>query len=537
MGRDKPPLPPELKRPLSPELKAPPANDLKRPMGPGRIRKMAVRSQPSFYDGNEQGLPHRQSTLTPEQEVARILSFEGPPKRNSVVNLPQAINEDQLRFRPISPPCGPAERPMSPLPGTADDLMIRFIPKPDDLMSQSKESLNIDISPKRGDQQRPPSVPADIAQSFSTFLGPFGPPKRPQSTDITELSNGRRLSPKRARSGRPMSPTMDSRQISCTPSSRPISQIGRPLSPTNRPLSPSSRPTSPSSRPTSPCKIFKPIVDTSRFVSYRNFQEEDDDHYQDYLQMKRKTPFEADVLVEPKWQVPEWSVDEVVMWVNKAGFQEYSTAFTESAVDGDILLSLTDTDIRDDIGIKNGIPRKRFLRELKNLKKNADYGCADDHGATANFLAKISPEFRAYTYNLVSHDLSYDYLQRLDPASLEDMLKYVGIESAIHRHKIVEAVINGSSEDEESMMEKLYLDSPDPSDIYISYPRQGGAELASLISMHMQVRGYSVASAPHDGNTVSEAVKNQVKESKYYIIIMPVGALDNCLNQEKCRLC
>jgi len=271
-------------------------------------------------------------------------------------------------------------------------------------------------------------------------------------------------------------------------------------------------------------------------VNYRSFQEEEDDHYEDYLQIKRKPPFDSDVLVGPKWQVPEWSVDEVVMWVNKAGFQEYSAAFTESAVDGDILLSLTDTDIRDDIGIKNGIQRKRFMRELKNLKKNADYGCADDHGATANFLAKISPEFRAYTYNLVSHDLSYDYLKRLDPASLEDMLKYVGIESAIHRHKIVEAVINGNSEDEESMMEKLYLDSPDPSDIYISHPRQGGAELASLISMHMQVRGYTVVSAPHDGNTVSEAVKNQVKQSKFYIIIMPVGALDNCLNQEKCRL-
>ncbi len=238
-------------------------------------------------------------------------------------------------------------------------------------------------------------------------------------------------------------------------------------------------------------------------------------------------------------QVPEWSVDEVVMWVNKAGFKEYSAAFADSAVDGDILLSLTDADIRDDIGIKNGIQRKRFMRELKNLKKNADYGCSDDDGATANFLAKISPEFRAYTYNLVSHDLAYEYLLRLDPTSLEDMLKYVGIESAIHRHKIVEAVMIASEEEDSNynMLDRLYLDASEPTDVYISYPRRGGAELASLISMQMQMRGYSVISAPNDGLTVSEGVKNQVRESKFYVLIMPAGALNDCLRRdEQCRL-
>eukprot|EP00088_Acartia_fossae_P068751 TRINITY_DN8785_c0_g1_i1.p1 TRINITY_DN8785_c0_g1~~TRINITY_DN8785_c0_g1_i1.p1 ORF type:complete len:385 (+),score=77.15 TRINITY_DN8785_c0_g1_i1:44-1198(+) len=235
------------------------------------------------------------------------------------------------------------------------------------------------------------------------------------------------------------------------------------------------------------------------------------------------------IVVTDTMTVPEWTVEEVVMWVNKIGFKEHSAAFADSSVDGDILLALSDADIRDDIGITNGIQRKRFMRELKNLKKNADYGCADDHGATANFLAKISPDFRAYTYNLVNNDLSYDYLLRLDPSSLDDMLKYVGIESAIHRHKIVEAVVN-ASEDEDTMLERLYLDSSEPTDIYISYPRAGGgAELASLISMQMQIKGYKVISAPHDGKTVSEAVKNQVRGSKFYVLILPVGALDNCL--------
>ena len=72
-------------------------------------------------------------------------------------------------------------------------------------------------------------------------------------------------------------------------------------------------------------------------------------------------------------QVPAWTVDQVVAWVNQSGFQEYAAAFQESGVDGDILLMLNDRNIREDIGIRNGILRKRFMRELLALKKNADY--------------------------------------------------------------------------------------------------------------------------------------------------------------------
>ena len=50
-------------------------------------------------------------------------------------------------------------------------------------------------------------------------------------------------------------------------------------------------------------------------------------------------------------------------------------------------MQLTDIEIKDDIGIKNGILRKRFIRELKELKKTADYTSCDG-GLTANFLSR-----------------------------------------------------------------------------------------------------------------------------------------------------
>ena len=42
-------------------------------------------------------------------------------------------------------------------------------------------------------------------------------------------------------------------------------------------------------------------------------------------------------------------------------------------MDGDLLLMLSDKDCRDDLGMSNGLLRKRFLRELQGLRKAADY--------------------------------------------------------------------------------------------------------------------------------------------------------------------
>ena len=58
-------------------------------------------------------------------------------------------------------------------------------------------------------------------------------------------------------------------------------------------------------------------------------------------------------------QVPLWSVEDVVEWLKQIGFSGYTQEFKNSRVDGDLLLQLTERMLLDDIGIKNGILRKR----------------------------------------------------------------------------------------------------------------------------------------------------------------------------------
>jgi len=228
------------------------------------------------------------------------------------------------------------------------------------------------------------------------------------------------------------------------------------------------------------------------------------------------------IIVTHENQVPLWTVEDVVSWVTQVGFKEFAPVFDKCGVDGDMLLQLIDSEIKDDIGIVNGILRKRFLRELKQLKVRADYTSCDG-GITANFLARISPEFKVYSYNLILKELTLDFMRRLSAADLEDMLRDAGVESAIHRHRMIEAVIGG---EDDSFTESLYSE---PSvDVYLSYPSTGGAELASLIQMQLEMRGVSVLSGPHD-HRMNDSVVAHMRDCRHYVLVLPPGGLDTCL--------
>ena len=227
-------------------------------------------------------------------------------------------------------------------------------------------------------------------------------------------------------------------------------------------------------------------------------------------------------------QVPLWTVEDVVAWVRNTGFQDYATEFQQTGVDGDLLLQLSDTDIRDDIGMKNGILRKRFMRELKKLKKNADYSSCDG-GQTSNFLGKIDPEYKIYSYNFITNDLNIDYMRKLNEVDLEDLLTDASIDNVFHRRRIIDTILNS---DDESLSDS-FLSEPS-FDVYLSYPKTGGAELASLIRMQLQMRGISVFTDSHDSEDVNETLMSCISDAKHFVLVLPPNSLNTCIRDTNC---
>ena len=83
-------------------------------------------------------------------------------------------------------------------------------------------------------------------------------------------------------------------------------------------------------------------------------------------------------------------------------------------MDGDLLLRMSENMLTNDIGISNSILCKRFMRELNNLKKMADYASCDSTKLN-DFLREINPELSTYTYPMLSAGVDRDYLRWVWP--------------------------------------------------------------------------------------------------------------------------
>lgn len=59
--------------------------------------------------------------------------------------------------------------------------------------------------------------------------------------------------------------------------------------------------------------------------------------------------------------VHQWSAEDVRKWFKKSGFSEFANDLLENRVDGDLLLRLTEDELKNEIGIHNGILQKRFV--------------------------------------------------------------------------------------------------------------------------------------------------------------------------------
>ncbi|XP_049292248.1 NAD(+) hydrolase sarm1 isoform X2 [Anopheles funestus] len=228
-------------------------------------------------------------------------------------------------------------------------------------------------------------------------------------------------------------------------------------------------------------------------------------------------------------QVPLWSTEDVREWVKQIGFGEYEQSFYDSKVDGDLLLQMQDCNLCNDIGMKNGILRIRFLRELQNLKKMADYSSRDPDGLHA-FLSRIGPEYTIYTYTMLNAGVDIESLRTLD----EDQLTATcGITNAIHRSRILQVIKLNESipsfRSEQSTEKSL--------DVFVSYRRSNGSQLASLLKVHLELRGFSVfidverlEAGKFDNNLLQS-----IRHARHFLLVLTPEALNRCVDDVECK--
>ncbi|XP_052799930.1 NAD(+) hydrolase SARM1-like isoform X1 [Mya arenaria] len=231
--------------------------------------------------------------------------------------------------------------------------------------------------------------------------------------------------------------------------------------------------------------------------------------------------------------VPLWSNEDVIFWLTQIGFNDYIPQFSKCLVDGDLLLKMSDLDLAESICINSSLIRKRFLRELHELKTQSEYSSCDPT-KLSDWLKELSGDLGQYTYQLLQSGVDRTYLPQISEDQLRDDC---AIHNGIHRAKILQKI-------REQVMHPLcskssvdLTDAPDTYtsdktiDAFISYRRTNGAQLASLLKVHLQLRGFSVFLDIERLNAgkFDEGLLTSIGHSKNFILVLTADALERCI--------
>lgn len=233
-------------------------------------------------------------------------------------------------------------------------------------------------------------------------------------------------------------------------------------------------------------------------------------------------------------QVPLWTSEDVSYWVNQIGFCEYADRFQDCRVDGDLLLMISEYDLQDSIKMSPSITRKRFLRELKQLKTTADYSSCDNSRLN-EWLKELSEDFSVYTYQMLRCGIDRSVLSSISEDELE---RECGITNSIHRRKIMDHIKlmafpqsgvcpiadESNSGGDARRIKKI--------DVFISYRRSNGSQLASLLKVHLQLRGFSVFLDIERlrAGKFDVGLLKSVQKARNFILVLTPQALDRCLD-------
>ncbi|XP_051933728.1 NAD(+) hydrolase SARM1 [Hippocampus zosterae] len=218
--------------------------------------------------------------------------------------------------------------------------------------------------------------------------------------------------------------------------------------------------------------------------------------------------------------VPNWKTCEVQTWLQQVGFSAFCDCFQELQVDGDLLLNITEQELSTDLGMTAGLCRKRFLRDLRVLKTYANYATCDPHNM-ADWLTEADPRFRQYTYAFVQSGVDRNNIQSLTD---QQLLQDCRILNGVHRAKILAA--------SRKPIRTCNTDAqPAGPDVFISYRRTTGSQLASLLKVHLQVRGFSVFIDVEklEAGKFEDKLIQSVQRARNFILVLSANALDKCM--------
>lgn len=158
-------------------------------------------------------------------------------------------------------------------------------------------------------------------------------------------------------------------------------------------------------------------------------------------------------------------------------------------------------------------------------------GCVCCRYNINQFLQGIGSELCIYTYGMLNAGVDGGSLRSL---SEDQLLCECGITNSIHRLRILDAI----RQQEGRLADDGSEERPDKSlDVFVSYRRSNGSQLASLLKVHLQLRGFSVfidverlEAGKFDNNLLQS-----IRQAKHFLLVLTPKALERCRHDADCK--
>lgn len=221
-----------------------------------------------------------------------------------------------------------------------------------------------------------------------------------------------------------------------------------------------------------------------------------------------------------------WTPTQVTAWVTDVGLTEHATAFTQHLVTGNILLDITLEDLKE-LGLSSRLQSRWFLHQIELLRSSVDVS-RHDVDNVCKWLTGVCKSFTKYKVDFIRNGINRPLLPHLT----DDLLQEMGISRSVDRLKLLLAV-EGLPQTHEDMPDFAQPASPTQKrgyDVFISYRRATGSQLASLLKVHLHLRGLSVFLDVEElgSGKFDKAILSTISQSSNMVLVLSAAALDRC---------
>ena len=188
-----------------------------------------------------------------------------------------------------------------------------------------------------------------------------------------------------------------------------------------------------------------------------------------------------------------------------------------------------------EVGLQSRVQGKWVLKQIEKLRRRADISFLNP-GNVCKFLTDIHKDLSLYKVDFARKGITANFLPHLT----NEMLLEIGVQSSIDRVRILNRIsetfgVNFPDSGGPASVLPLSPRYRKEYDIFISYRRESGSQLASLLKVYLEVRGLTtfLDVTSLGGGKFDDALLTVIRQCSNVIVVLTQDCLKRCIGDQR----